>query len=272
MLCDIALVSRSGYYKWLQTADRPDRDYDDIKLVRQVFNDSKGKSGYRRVTMAVKSEKKMNHKKVARLMSINGLKAKVRRRNPYKSIMKRTAEHRSCENVLDRSFKQLIPFKVFCTDVTYLRCCGRFCYFSVIKDIATGEIVAWSLSLHIDMRLVFETIENLKHNAETNDWPLAEILLHSDQGFHYTNPRYIDLIRELNIIQSMSRKGNCIDNSPIESFFGHFKDEVDYKSCRSFAELKQVIEDYVTHYNNERHQWERKKMTPVEYRNHLLNK
>jgi putative transposase len=96
------------------------------------------------------------------------------------------------------------------------------------------------------------------------------IMIHSDQGFHYTNPVYIEIVKELKMIQSMSRKGNCIDNSPIESFFGHMKDELNYKSCKSFDELRLEIGEYMRYYNQERKQWERKKMTPVDYRNHLL--
>jgi putative transposase len=91
-----------------------------------------------------------------------------------------------------------------------------------------------------------------------------------NQGFHYTNPQYIHVIKGLDMIQSMSRKGNCIDNAPMESFFGHFKDDVDYKECRTYEELELLVEEYIEYYNNERYQWDLKKMTPVQYRNHLL--
>ncbi|MFI3157152.1 MAG: IS3 family transposase, partial [Methylococcaceae bacterium] len=97
-----------------------------------------------------------------------------------------------------------------------------------------------------------------------------KILLHSDQGFHYTNPLYVSELKKLEMVQSMSRKGNCIDNAPMESFFGHMKDDVDYKSCKTFQEVSLVIQEYITYYNNERYQWDLKKMTPVGYRNHLL--
>jgi putative transposase len=96
-------------------------------------------------------------------------------------------------------------------------------------------------------------------------------LLHSDQGVHYTNPQYIQRVEKLGLVQSMSRKGNCIDNAPMESFFGHFKDEVDVADCKTFDELKAKIAAYMQYYNNERQQWNLKKMTPVEYRNHLLS-
>ena len=193
---------------------------------------------------------------------------KIRRVNPYKAIMKKSAEHRICENKLNREFKQSIPFKAFCTDITYIPFNHRFAYLSVIKDIADGEIVAWNLARHLKMDLVMNTVENMKNNANLTSF--EDILIHSDQGFHYTNPEYIEAIKDLKMTQSMSRKGNCIDNAPIESFFGHLKDDVDYKSCKTFEQLYSLIAEYVRYYNNERRQWELKKMTPVGYRNHLL--
>jgi len=193
---------------------------------------------------------------------------KIRRRNPYKQIMKKSLEHRTFENKLDRKFKQDIPYRFFCTDITYLFFKHRLAYLSVIKDIASGEVVAWEVSMHIDMNLVLDTMESLKNNHQASFFSGA--MIHSDQGFHYTNPEYIKVAKEMNMVQSMSRKANCIDNAPIESFFGHFKDDVDYRDCKTFEELRSLISEYMHNYNNERHQWGLKKMTPVEYRNHLL--
>ena len=261
VLCELADVSKSGYYEWLKHADDPDKDYDDYLTIKKVFDKGKGKWGWRNVKMRLGD---MNHKKIQRIMKKYGLVAKVRRRNPYKDINKKTMEHRTFENKLQREFNQMIPFKVFCTDITYIRFLGRFVYLSVIKDIASGEVVAWNLSMFLEETLVTETIKNMQLDSYEN------IMIHSDQGFHYTNPVYIEIVKELKMIQSMSRKGNCIDNAPIESFFGHMKDELDYKSCKSFDELRLKVEEYMQYYNNERKQWERKKMTPVEYRNHLL--
>lgn len=208
----------------------------------------------------------MNHKKIQRIMRKYELKAKVRRKNPYRQLMKKSLEHRIFPNKLQREFRQDTPLKVFCTDITYIWFLQRFVYLSVIKDIATGEIVAWNLSPYLEMSLVLETLKNLKMES------YEDILIHSDQGFHYTNPAYIALVKELNMVQSMSGKGNCIDNAPIESFFGHMKDELEYHSCTSFEELRLVIKKYMTYYNNERKQWTKNRMTPVEYRNHLLTK
>jgi len=201
-------------------------------------------------------------------MNKYNLFAKIRRINPYKAIMKKTLAHRTFENKLSREFDQNIPFKVFCTDITYLPFNHRLAYLSAVKDIASGEIVAWNLSRRLEMEIVLDTIKNLKDHD--NAASFKDAMMHSDQGFHYTNPQYIDAVKKMEIIQSMSRKGNCIDNAPIESFFGHLKDDVDYKTCKTFEELYFLIKEYVKYYNHERHQWDLKKMTPVGYRNHLL--
>lgn len=196
------------------------------------------------------------------------LNTKIRRKNPYKMIMKKTLEHRTAPNILSRKFIQETPYKALSTDITYLWWNHRFAYLSVIKDLASGEVLAWYLSQHIEMDLVMETVEKLTRNDGVVGW--SGVLLHSDQGFHYTNPLYIQKLKDMNMTQSMSRKGNCIDNAPIESFFGHLKDDVDYEKCKTYEELRLIIEEYMRYYNYERPQWERKKMTPVNYRNHLL--
>jgi transposase InsO family protein len=257
----LARVSRGGYYKWLQDIDKPDKDYPDYLKIKAVFDQSKGKYGWRNIKMVLPE---MNHKKIQRIMRKFNLVAKVRRKNPYRQMMKKSLEHRVFPNKLQREFKQNIPFKVFCTDITYIPFLNRFAYLSVIKDIASGEVVAWNLSLYLEVALVTDTIRNMRLDSYEN------IMIHSDQGFHYTNPSYIEIVKELKMIQSMSGKGKCIDNAPIESFFGHMKDELEYGSCRSFDELRLAIEEYMRYYNYERKQWTREKMTPVAYRNHLL--
>lgn len=264
LLCNVAKVSKSGYYRWLKNTDKTPKDYDDFLLVKEIFQAGKSKYGWRQIRMNLERKKKiiMNHKKIIRIMKKYNLVAKIRRRNPYKAIMKKTAEHRTFENQLDRNFNQIIPHKFFCTDITYLFFNNRVAYLSVVKDIATGEVVAWHISQHITMELVLGTISQMKKYKDA--------LIHSDQGFHYTNPEYINEVKISGMTQSMSRKGNCIDNAPIESFFGHLKDDIDYKSCKMFEELYQLIENYIKYYNHERAQWDKNKMTPVEYRDHLL--
>jgi len=216
----------------------------------------------------LREDVRMNHKKILRIMRKYRLVTRIRRRNPYKALMKKSKEHWTCENKLNRAFRQRLPFTAFCTDITYLPFNRRFAYLSVIKDIASGEIVSWNLAQHLEMDLVTDALKKLKDNEQIP--ALNSALIHSDQGFHYTNPSYVQAVDALNMVRSMSRKGNCIDNAPIESFFGHLKDEVDYKGCKTIEELQALIDAYIRHYNTERPQWERKKMTPVNYRNHLL--
>ena len=270
MLCDIARVSRSGYFRWLKHGNKPEKDHADYLLIKEVFGRGKGKYGWRTIQMKLKTEKGviMNHKKIIRIKKKYGLATKIRRINPYKAIMKKTQEHRTFPNLLNRNFKQMMPHRTFGTDITYLPFNHRMAYLSAVKDIACGEVVAWNLSPHLTMDIVLDAIVKMKNDPSA---PLRSgALIHSDQGFHYTNPEYIRMIKELDMVQSMSRKGNCIDNAPTESFFGHFKDDVDYRECKTFEELKTKTAEYIDYYNNERQQWNLKKMTPVEYRNHLL--
>ncbi len=272
LLCEIAKVSRSGYYKWLQQADEPEKDYDDYLLIKEIFEQGKGKYGFRAIQMKLKSDKNvvMNHKKIVRIKNKYHLFTKIRKINPYRQIMKKTQEHRTCANLLNRNFKQTVPYKVFCTDITYLPYYHRLAYLSIIKDIATGEIVAWNLTNNLTMPIVFDTIKSMVNNKDLPINSFKDVMIHSDQGFHYTHPEYIREIKSLDMVQSMSRKGNCIDNAPIESFFGHLKDDIDYRNCKTFEELKQMIAGYMDYYNHGRYQWDLKKMTPVCYRNHLL--
>lgn len=261
MLCNIAEVSRAGYYKWLQIADTEEKDYADYLRIKMVFVKGKCKYGWRNIKMRLPE---MNHKKIQRIMKKYDLVARVRTKNPYKQTMKKRLEHCVFPNILDRQFNQELPYTAFCTDITYLSFLQGFAYISVIKDIASGEALAWNTSLSLDMSLVTETLKRLPSDR------CLGALIHSDQGFHYSNTLYVDMVAELNLVQSMSGRGMCIDNAPIESFFGHMKDEFDYTDCTSFEELCLKVDEYMTYYNHERKQWTRNKMTPIEYREYLI--
>lgn len=266
-MCAVAQVSTSGYYRWLKNKDIPEKDREEYLLIKEIFDKGKGKYGWRTISMRLKDKGiTMNHKKISRIMNKYNLITKIRRQNPYKAIMKKSQEHRTFPNILDRQFDQISPYTVFCTDISYLPYNHRFAYLSAVKDIATGEIVGYDISPHLHMEIVLKTLENLQTNVPS----LTEILIHSDQGFHYTNPQYIAQVEKLHMIQSMSGKGKCIDNAPIESFFGHLKDDIDLSQCKTFEEVRLQVVEYMQYYNNERHQWNKQKMTPVAYRNHLL--
>jgi putative transposase len=274
-LCKLTGVSRSGYYKWLQNSEknmiREEQDYQDYLLLKSIYDKAKGKIGYRGLYMAVVEllHSPMNHKKILRIMRKYNFFAKVRRANPYRKIAKATEEHRTVPNHLNRDFQQDEPGKVFLTDITYLQYQGgRTGYLSCVKDVATREIVAHVLSSGLDMSIAYKTLSNLKKALHGNIHP--EAMIHSDQGFHYTHPEYQKRVKQLGLIQSMSRKGNCLDNAPMESFFGHLKDEIEYRSASSLEELKHIVENYIEHYNTSRKQWNLNKMTPAEYRSHLI--
>lgn len=273
-LCDVAGVSRSGYYRWVNGASgrlqREQADYEEHLLVKDIFMRKNRKAGWRVIRMELERRAIiMNPKKIRRLMNKYGLISRVRRRNPYKHMAKATQEHRTAPNVLNRRFDYESPYKAFGTDITYLYDGnGQRSYLSIIRDLASSEIVAHRVSASLGMDLSLAVIEQL--TTQLGSGRLRGALIHSDQGFHYTHPLYIKHLADRGIVQSMSRKGNCLDNAPVESFFGHMKDEIDLTGCYSLDQVKAVVDDYIHHYNHHRYQWKRKKMAPVEYRNHLL--
>ncbi|MDZ4938371.1 IS3 family transposase, partial [Clostridium perfringens] len=157
----------------------------------------------------------------------------------------------------------------FLTDITYLRYGnGQWAYLSCIKDGATRQIHAECVGATLELSLVERTLQRLLARLDGNMHP--EAILHSDQGMHYTHPKTQLFIARNGMKQSMSRRGNCWDNAPMESFFGHMKDEVDFTDCESIHEVRTRVADYISYYNAERYQWTLKKMTPDEFRGHLL--
>ena len=155
------------------------------------------------------------------------------------------------------------------TDITYLFYGqGKKAYLSTIKDSSTNEVVAYHVSDRLTLDIATDTIRKLKKNRKIK--LSKDAFIHSDQGAHYTSPIFQKLVKKYGLGQSMSRRGNCWDNAPQESFFGHFKDETYIKTCDTLEQLKNEIKQYMIYYNYYRYQWDLKKMTPVQYRNHLL--
>lgn len=231
-----------------------------------------GKWGSRQVTMQVSTpESPVNHKRIERVMRENGLLSKRRLVNPYKNTPKESTEIEIAENILNRkyAFVTLWPFRVFGTDITFIRITeNKWAYLSVIKDFCTGEIVAHALSLKPNTELVLATLDIFATNV-----PLESRLgglMHSDRGSTYTSKAHCNMTRALGLTVSMSRKGNCIDNAPTESFFGHLKDELPNVRNMTFEELCEIVNEYIIVHNTVRKQWHREKMSPVEYRKHLL--
>jgi putative transposase len=275
-LCEVAGVSRSSYYRWLQAEParqlREEWDEKDFILIQEHFNSLQGKAGALTIKMHLerRNEVIMNHKKIRRLMRKFGTVTKVRTANPYRKIAKATQEHRTCPNLLERKFNQAEPGKVPLTDITYMKYgSGQRAYLSCVKDGATRQVPAHYLSSSLELPIVEHTLRQLVRNLDHNIHP--EAILHSDQGMHYTHPRFQQQVKEeAGFKQSMSRRGNCWDNAPMKSFFGHMKDELDYEDCQTIEELRERVDEYILMYNTRRYQWTLKKMTPDEYRNHLL--
>ena len=272
--CELLNVSRSGYYSFLKAKDtRATKEQLDLEardLILKAFNRRGYKKGSRSIKMTLEQDLGivMNRKKIQRIMRKYGIVCPHRKPNPYKQLAKATKEHTVVPNKLKRQFKQGVPGKVLLTDISYLPYAGGMAYLSTIKDGSTNEILAYHVSDRITLDLATETIRKLIRNKRVKLHP--EAFIHSDQGVHYTSPKFQKLLKHYKLGQSMSRRGNCWDNASQESFFGHLKDEVDFSTTKTLQEVRNKIDHYMVYYNNYRYQWNLKKMAPVQYRNHLL--
>ena len=269
-ICKISHISRSSCYYTLKHRDnKVQKDASDLGLIQDIFDKKHKKAGIRTIAMILQNKYgiTMNLKKIARIKKQYGLITQIRKKNPYNVIFKKGLEHRTAPNLLHRQFDVNVPDTVYSTDISYLIYKGgQRAYLSATKDLATKEIVAFNVSRDLSMQTAFIGLEETLKQKDC-----SKLMIHSDQGTHYTHPLYVNKLKEFGVTQSMSRKGNCLDNAPIESFFGHLKDDVDIKSCQTFEEVKSKVENYIYYYNNERYQWGLNKMTPAECRCHLLN-
>ena len=270
MLCEIAGVSRSGYYRWIKAADtreeREQKDRRDFELILKAYGQRGYSKGARGIYMSMihwDPPVVMNLKKIRRLMDKYGLMCPIRKANPYRRMAKALKTNNVAANLVNRKFTEYGPRKVLLTDITYIPYNGTFAYLSTILDAYTKQILSYALSDSLEVDFVLETVEKLvkDHGIELT----KETLIHSDQGCHYTSTSFIRLVNNKELRQSMSRKGNCWDNAPQESFFGHMKDEIVVSGCRKYREVKTIIDDWIDYYNNERYQWQLAKLSPNEY-------
>jgi transposase InsO family protein len=256
-------MARSSFYYYEKQFKLPDK-YKEIKLlIRDVYHKHKGRYGYRRIT-AVLNKKGLiiNHKTVLKLMKSLGLKSIIRVKK-YKSY--RGEQGKIVPNVLERNFKATAPNQKWATDVTEFNVSGNKLYLSPIIDLFNQEIVSYE----IKERPVFGQVKTMLDKAFKKLPKTANLTLHSDQGWQYQMKHYQCMLKRKGITQSMSRKGNCLDNAIIENFFGIIKSEMFYiKKYKSVEELKADIKDYIKYYNNERIKSNLNKMSPVQYRAH----
>ena len=251
---------------------REERDRQDLEKLLTVVKYKGFEKGVRQIYMMMPdiTGERFAISKIRRLLRRNGIKTKVRGKNPARRRMGDYMERNRKPNFLKRKFRLHRPGEVRLTDVTYLYYGEgeekQKAYGSSCIDPVTGKLLVFHVSKSNDLELAIRTLERL------SDHPAVEgALFHSDQGILYFSDEFQEKVEEMGMEQSMSKRGNCWDNAPQESFFGHFKDECRYETCKNFEELQAMVGEYTWYYNNERHLWDRKRMTPVQYEEYLLS-
>ena len=272
-LCEMAGVSKSGYYNWMRTSEQRnireacDRKDFDLVLEAYLFRGfDKGRRGIhmRLLHMGIV----MNPKKISRLMKKYNLYCPIRKANPFRRMAKALKTDAVADNIVNREFREHGARKILLTDITYILYHGRRAYLSTVKDAYTKEILAYVISGSLEIDFVLETIEQLlrKHGGGLR----TDAIMHSDQGCHYTSIPFRQLLADKELRQSMSRRGNCWDNAPKESFYGHMKDEIDLSPCKTFEDVCAVIHDYMDYYNKDRYQWDLAKLSPNQYYEYIM--
>ncbi|WP_198172276.1 IS3 family transposase [Flavobacterium profundi] len=263
MLLNLTNMARSSFYYHQRSSSLSDK-YKVVKeLIKSIYDKHKGRYGYRRITDDLKDKGfTINHKTVLRLMKVLGLKSIIRVKK-YKSY--KGEQGKIAPNVLERNFKATAPNQKWATDITEFNVSGKKLYLSPIIDLFNQEIISYELS----ERPVFNQVVTMLKKAFKKVPENTNLTLHSDQGWQYQMKQYQYLLKQKGITQSMSRKGNCLDNAIIENFFGTLKSELFYiKKFRTIEELKKEIKQYINYYNNERIKSNLNKMSPIKYRAH----
>jgi putative transposase len=262
----VAHVSRSSYYRWLKRKEADHaKTLEILKTIRFEHTRLHGILGYRRMTVVLRRKYQLivSTKQVYRLMRENCLLAIIRRKKrPLQAPEKR--RRIIVENRLHRNFSSPELGKKYVTDITYIPIPNSMAYISALIDLYNGEVVAYKISQSLDRSLSIDVVQVLADQR-----PVEGAMIHSDQGIHYTNRDYHQLLQNKNIIQSMSRKGNCWDNAMMENFFSHLKCECVRRvkrSFRSFLDVLEVVKEYIRFYNEERPQLRLRGLSPVEFR------
>lgn len=264
LLCELAGVARSAYYKWTKRCPTEEEKLNTVLLaeIRELHHERKGIYGYRQMKLQLdrRHGRKFNYKRIYRLMRVADIQSVIRRKK--RRYIPSTPDH-VAENVLNRDFHAAQPNEKWVTDITEFKYGGECkAYLSAIRDLHDGSLVAWVLGRSNNNALVFETLDQALR-AEPDVTPV----LHSDRGFQYTSKQFKTKLKKAGIIQSMSRVGRCIDNAPMESFWGTLKcEEFHLNTYQTFEELRKAIEAYIHYYNNERLQVQLNGLSPMEYR------
>lgn len=256
-------MARSSFYYYQRQLQSVDKYYEIKALIKSIYHKHKGRLGYRRITLLLRQQGQIiNHKTVLRLMQCLKLKSLIRVKK-YKSY--KGEQGRIAPNLLNRGFKAEQPNQKWATDITEFNVSGQKLYLSPVIDLYNQEIISYELSERPDFKSVMTMVgKALKRIDQTQS-----LLLHSDQGWQYQMKQYQHLLQRNGITQSMSRKGNCLDNAVIENFFGTLKAELFYmKKYTSILQLKKEIDEYINYYNNDRIKLNLNGMSPIQYRAH----
>ena len=261
ILLEIAQLPRSTFYYHDKRRSKEDK-YAQAKVeIATIYHENKGRYGYRRITDELHNRGfLLNHKTVYRLMTELGLVCRVRMKK-YRSY--KGEKGTTADNVLNRDFRAEKPNQKWTTDVTEFRLFGQKLYLSPIMDLCSGDIVTYTLSESPNLLMVTTMLKqalNVLPEKHT-------LILHSDQGWHYQHMQYQLALKRNGIVQSMSRKGNCLDNAMMENFFGIMKSELLYlQEFRDMDHFKQELKRYIHYYNNDRIKLRLKGKSPVQYR------
>ena len=257
-------MSKSTYYFEISKSDVvSDRNEELLILIKEIFEENKHRYGVRRIHRELLNRgHQVNHKRVQRLMHEAGLKGK-RPKEKYHSYKGEVGK--IADNLINRDFSTTAPLQKWTTDVSQFNFSWGKCYMSPVLDMNTNEIVSYDLSMSPNL----EQIARMLKKAFDKFPSVEGLIFHSDQGWQYQHAYFRNTLKEHGIIQSMSRKGNCYDNSIMETFFGRLKNEMFYgyeKDYSSFEEFSKAVEEYIEYYNNKRIQAKTKWMPPVQYR------
>ena len=265
-LLQLSGLARSTFYYYLKNPNEEKYEKEKQEIVN-IFNINKGRYGYRRVLMVLREKGYLiNHKTVLKLMNSLDIKGKQRKNDKYHSYKGEVGS--IADNLLKRDFNAVKPFEKLTTDVTQFKIGDKKVYLSPVMDLFNREIISYSISTSPNLWQIREMLDGLFKKLPADATPI----FHSDQGWQYQHAEYQRLLAEHNITQSMSRKGNCMDNGAIENFFGRLKVEMfygeEFESVNTFID---ELKHYIDYYNNDRISLKLKGMSPVQYRTHSLS-
>lgn len=264
-LVEVAGMPRSTYYYWEKRLNRADKYALEKEEITHIYNAHRGRYGYRRITVELRKIGILhNPKTIHRIMSEMGLKSLVRMKK-YRSY--RGHVGKVAPNLLQRDFKAEKMNQKWVTDITEFHLFGEKRYLSPVMDLCNGEIISYALMPRPTYKLVSVMLEKAVERIQPSD----QLVLHSDQGWHYQMMKYQLTLKKHDITQSMSRKGNCLDNAAMENFFGILKSELLYiQKFESIAHFERELHEYIDYYNHKRIKAKLKDLSPVEYRTQVL--